>query len=150
MLATTRAAAVLPTLITLTVGAVACAGQDEQAAQHTSTPPTTSPPASTPSTPTASPSPSPSETVQLIEVEIKDGKVFPDPSRRVQVERGQTVRIILTSDQTDELHVHGYDLHRPVAAGGSVTVEFVADQSGQFEVEVHELARPLLFTLQVR
>ncbi|MCI0687819.1 MAG: cupredoxin domain-containing protein [Sporichthyaceae bacterium] len=86
----------------------------------------------------------------MIEVEIRDGQVSPSPATRVRVEHGDTVRIVLTSDRADELHVHGYDLEESVAAGGTATLEFSADQSGSFEVEAHELDPPLLFTLQVR
>jgi len=37
----------------------------------------------------------------------------------------------------------------PIGAGESITIEFVADQTGSFEVEVHELDPALLFTLLI-
>lgn len=100
------------------------------------------------STPSSSPSSSPSGT--SVEVTIADGKVTPDPSRKVKVATGDEVRISVTSDHADEVHVHGYDIEKEVSAGGTVTIDFTADIPGQFEVEVHHLSPPLLFTLVVK
>jgi len=69
--------------------------------------------------------------------------------RRVAVKRGERVRIQVESDQDDEVHVHGYDLKRPVGAGKPVTIEFAADLPGVYEVELEE-ARRKLFDLEVR
>lgn len=143
-----RAAAGLATLITLTVGAAACADDGGGAAPPT--PATTSAPATSNSPTTPPPAGTPVEDVVVVQVEIRDGRVHPSPDRRVRVEKGQTVRIELTSDQADEVHVHTYDLEVAVGAGGSATLEFEADIAGQFEVESHELDPGLLFTLQVR
>jgi hypothetical protein len=50
---------------------------------------------------------------------------------------GNTVRITVTSDEHDELHVHGYDLEAELMPGEPGTIEFVANQTGLFEVEGH-------------
>lgn len=68
---------------------------------------------------------------------IRDGKVRP-PTQRVKVTRGDTVRLELTSDVDDEVHVHGYEAEEALEAGRTTTVEFVADQAGLFEIETHE------------
>jgi hypothetical protein len=49
----------------------------------------------------------------------------------------------------DEIHVHGYDLKGQVPAGGVGTVQFVADQSGVFEVELESRGAQLA-QLEVR
>lgn len=49
---------------------------------------------------------------------------------------GDTVRIEVSSDVADEIHVHGYDISTDVEAGGKAKVEFVADIEGVFEVEL--------------
>jgi hypothetical protein len=49
---------------------------------------------------------------------------------------GSTVDFVVASDIADEVHVHGYDKTAEVAAGATVTVRFVADKLGVFEVEL--------------
>ena len=46
------------------------------------------------------------------------------------------VRFRVTSDIAEEVHVHGYDLHKDVAAGGTVTFNFPASISGVFVIEL--------------
>jgi hypothetical protein len=55
----------------------------------------------------------------------------------IEVERGDRVRFTVSSDQPDEVHVHGYDLERPVAPGAPARFSFTADADGIFEVELH-------------
>jgi hypothetical protein len=50
---------------------------------------------------------------------------------------GERVRFRVTSDIEGEVHVHGYDFEKPVAAGGSVKFDFPADLEGGFEIELH-------------
>ena len=54
---------------------------------------------------------------------------------------GDTVRIEVSSDVADEIHVHGYDISTDVEAGGKAKVEFVADIEGVFEVELESARR---------
>jgi hypothetical protein len=49
---------------------------------------------------------------------------------------GEQARFTVRSDVADEIHVHGYDLMKDVAAGGSVSFSFPADIEGIFEVEL--------------
>ena len=90
------------------------------------------------------------ETEQAVEVSVAvtDGKVEPKP-RRVEVAKDSQVRLIVTSDVDDELHVHGYEVEAELEAGRPTTVELVADQTGIFEVETHESELELL-QLEVR
>ncbi len=50
---------------------------------------------------------------------------------------GDTVDITVVSDVDDELHVHGYDLVFEINADVPITLDFVADVPGVFEVEIH-------------
>jgi plastocyanin len=86
--------------------------------------------------------------VQTIKVAVEGGKVVPS-AHREKVPQGDTVRLVVTTDTADEVHVHGYDLKQDVAAGKTGTLEFVADQSGVFEVEL-EAAALQLVQLEVR
>jgi uncharacterized protein YxeA len=45
------------------------------------------------------------------------------------------VTLNVTSDQTGEVHLHGYDIPINCTAGQVTTVKFKADKSGQFEIE---------------
>jgi hypothetical protein len=102
--------------------------------------PTTGGPAATGGAPTLTPTrsaPATPEPDALFEFEIVDGRASP-PLDRAPVARGSTVRIEVTSDQADEVHLHGYDLTADVGPGGAGVIEFTADQTGLFELETHE------------
>lgn len=113
------------------------------------------PPRSTPSpSPTASltttttPSPSPSPTALAIAVTVRSGKVETSEPI-VEVPLGARVRIEVTADVEDEVHVHSYDLKAPTKPGETVAIEFNADIPGSFEVELEE-RKLKLFELTVR
>jgi FtsP/CotA-like multicopper oxidase with cupredoxin domain len=55
---------------------------------------------------------------------------------KIEVEEGERVRFKVSSDVSDEVHVHGYDHIKNVAAGGSVKFNFKATISGSFEIEL--------------
>jgi len=86
--------------------------------------------------------------VKTITVRVADGKVTPKPGR-VSVARGETVRLVVTSDVADEVHVHAYDQEAPLTPGKPATLQFVASQPGLFEVETHHSGL-ILFQLLVR
>lgn len=65
------------------------------------------------------------------------GRTVRTPSRRVTVRRGRVVRIAVTSDTAEELHLHGYDRELEVKPGVPAELRFVADQPGVFEAELH-------------
>lgn len=68
--------------------------------------------------------------------EIRDGQRLSGPDR-VEAMQGQVLRIEVLSDRDDELHLHGYDRHQPVAAGIPAVLQFTATHSGRFELELH-------------
>lgn len=67
----------------------------------------------------------------------------------IDVAQGTELRLIINSDQPDELHVHGYDLSRELPAGQTVNLAFTAERSGRFAIELHA-AHNELTTLQVK
>jgi hypothetical protein len=97
----------------------------------------------TPSTPA-----SPPADAHVFEFEITDGRASP-PLERASVQHGETVRIVVTGDQPDEVHLHGYDLTTEVGPGRPGVIEFEAGQTGLFELETHETGLVLL-QLQVQ
>jgi hypothetical protein len=59
----------------------------------------------------------------------------------ITVKKGDRMRIVVTSpDTTDEVHLHGYDIKRELAAGGRVTFSFTATAEGIFEMELESSA----------
>jgi hypothetical protein len=50
--------------------------------------------------------------------------------------KGDTIRLTIRSNVADEIHIHGYDLHQTVTAGGSVTFQFKATIDGNFVIEL--------------
>lgn len=94
---------------------------------------------SPPSASTSSQSPK----APVVRVAIRDGKVNPRPSTH-RVARGETVRLVVSTDRADELHVHGYEKTARLPAGESTTVTLRADRPGRFEVETHDTGLRLL------
>jgi hypothetical protein len=90
----------------------------------------------------------PTDTAQVIALAVTAGTVG-GQTDRVVVELGSQVRIEVTADVPDEVHVHGYDLTVDTVPGQPVTVDFTADIPGVFEVELHDLEL-LLTRLQVQ
>jgi ABC-type glycerol-3-phosphate transport system substrate-binding protein len=57
---------------------------------------------------------------------------------RKTVDKGDRVVLVVKSDVADEIHLHGYDLSRDVAAGGTARLPFTAKLPGRFEVELEQ------------
>ena len=56
---------------------------------------------------------------------------------RIEASKGELVRIVVSSDARDEIHLHGYDISRRVAPGRPARFRFRAGIEGDFEVESH-------------
>ena len=56
----------------------------------------------------------------------------------VTFKKGGTVDLTVESDTADEVHFHGYDVHKDVKAGGSVHFKFPAKIDGKFVVELED------------
>ena len=87
-------------------------------------------------------------TVTTVKVAVTDGKVIP-ATHRVEVPRGDTVRLVVTTDTDDEVHVHGVNVEKETTAGTPTTLEFEVPDTGLYEVETHESGLQLL-QLEVR
>jgi hypothetical protein len=81
-------------------------------------------------------------TAQVIDLTVTGGKVS-GATGRVLVKLGSTVRMQVTADVTEEVHVHGYDLMKETVPGQPVTIEFTANIPGVFEVELEQSKLPL-------
>ena len=75
--------------------------------------------------------------VQRFSARIEGGSVV-GGIQRWQVAQGDDVRIVVRSDVDDEIHLHGYDIEKPVGPGKPATFAFGATIPGRFELESHE------------
>jgi ABC-type Fe3+-hydroxamate transport system substrate-binding protein len=56
---------------------------------------------------------------------------------RPTVAKGDKVVVVVRTDAGEEVHLHGYDIEKPVTPGTPVRIPFTADLPGRFELELH-------------
>jgi plastocyanin len=86
-------------------------------------------------TETEEPPPAPPEP-EVTRIRMRGGAVVGGP-QDIEVESGDTVRIVVASDAADEIHLHGYDITRNAAPGQPARFSFTAEAEGAFEIESH-------------
>jgi FtsP/CotA-like multicopper oxidase with cupredoxin domain len=69
-------------------------------------------------------------------IQIRGGTVV-GGAKTIEVSKGDTVRIVVSADAPDELHVHGYDITRSAGPGQPARFRFKANAEGAFEIESH-------------
>ena len=89
-----------------------------------------------------SPTPDKPPEPELTAIVIKDGKAV-GREQEIEANKGETVQFRVESDADHEIHLHGYDLSKDVAAGGQVAYKFTADIDGLFEIEIEDLKAPI-------
>ncbi|WP_035728182.1 hypothetical protein [Bradyrhizobium murdochi] len=60
----------------------------------------------------------------------------------VRVKQGDVVRLRWSTDRPIVVHLHGYDIERKIEPGTVSLMEFAANATGRFPVEVHGSAGP--------
>jgi hypothetical protein len=63
--------------------------------------------------------------------------------QKLNYTKGEQVRFRVNSDISDEIHVHGYDLHKNVRGGSSVGFSFPASIEGVFVIELEAKAEQI-------
>ena len=115
--------------------------EDETAAPTTTT--TTSTPTTTPTTTESSPDttttepPPPEEERTEVAVEFRDGQVV-GGVRRLEIERGDRVVVVVQSDVADHVHVHGIDILQDVVPGSPARLRFRPRTPGVIEIELED------------
>lgn len=66
------------------------------------------------------------------------------------VNQGERVQLSIRSDRVAELHLHGYDLQADLQPGEPLLLDFIADRSGRFELELHGTHHDALGALEVQ
>ncbi len=70
------------------------------------------------------------------DLKIDHGRV-PDDMRLIRVKEGDVVKLRWTTDQAVVLHLHGYDIEKPIAPGAVTELTFTAYATGRFSLHVH-------------
>jgi hypothetical protein len=106
---------------------------DEDEPEASPTVPTT---VATTTTATTTPPPPPPPPAR-VSIEIRDGLPV-GGIRRVTVARGRRVVLRVTSDVSDHVHVHGYDLMQDVGPGQPARIAFRATIPATVEAELED------------
>jgi FtsP/CotA-like multicopper oxidase with cupredoxin domain len=109
---------------------------NEQAAT-VAAPAATTPSAPAPTTSTAAPAPAAKPRPKVTTVRAVGLKPVGGITS-IKANKGDTVRFTVTSDQPENVHLHGYDVEKPVAPGKPARYVFKANIEGIFEVELEE------------
>jgi hypothetical protein len=114
----------------------ACGGDDEAGTgtttdTQTETTPTPPPPPELP--PPPPPPPKPTRVNVTVRGGLPEGGVV-----RESTDKGDRVVVLVRSDVSDHVHVHGYDIMRDVAPGSPARIAFRATIPGRFEIELED------------
>lgn len=140
-----RACALLALATALTAGC----GNDEPNATRTSTTADSNvAPSSTTATRAPSTSATPVDHTRTIELVYANAEVA-GGVRTETVGLGEKVRLRVTSDVAEEVHVHTYDVMADVAPGATVELELTATIPGRHEVEMEKKGKQVM-VLEVR
>ena len=69
--------------------------------------------------------------------------------KRPELEKGEKVVLVVRANAGESVHIHGYDVEKPVTPGKPVRIPLTAMIPGRFEVELHH-PDSLLAVLQVQ
>ncbi|HEX8003165.1 MAG TPA: hypothetical protein VF519_10770 [Mycobacteriales bacterium] len=123
----------------------ACGGDDPSPSASPSANGATTPVTTAPGTASATPSggpgcpiqPGPAAGTTVITATVTGKKV--DTARGTYpVKLGSNVRVAVTADTADEVHVHGYDKKQDTQPGCPTAIDLVANIAGTVEVELEE------------
>lgn len=73
----------------------------------------------------------------VFDLVVKDGKLASGQTV-IQVHQGEQVVLRISSNASDELHLHGYDLHAQITPQETAVLEFNANRTGRFTLELHK------------
>jgi hypothetical protein len=116
--------------------AVASPGGENDGEQAAQTTPTQTQTETAPEEAATEAEPAPPPEPAPTRISIKGGQVV-GGAKRIEAGSGETVRIVVSSDAPDELHLHGYDITMNAAPGQPARFQFKANLEGVFELESH-------------
>jgi ABC-type glycerol-3-phosphate transport system substrate-binding protein len=115
------------------IAMVGCGSNDSESASTdtTTTETTTTTATTTTTTTTTTEADKPTEVKVVVVDGAPQGGIV-----RATVNKDDQVLLVVTSDVADEIHLHGYDKAKDVAAGGTIRIPFKATIPGRFEAEL--------------
>jgi hypothetical protein len=123
----------IPVLVALVLALPLAGCGDDETTPTTTTEPTTTTTTTEPPTTTTTPPPGPTAVRVRVVGGVPEGGIV-----RETVSKGDRVVIVVTSDVSDHVHLHGYDIMRDVAPGQIARLPFRATVPGRFEVELED------------
>ena len=57
--------------------------------------------------------------------------------KRPTLDKGERVVLVVRADAGESVHMHGYDVEKPVTPGKPVRIPLTATIPGRFELELH-------------
>ena len=136
--------------LVLTTGVLAaCGGSDsaDTAASGAAAAATTAAAGTAPSAATTAPAAT-QVAPDVLTIKVVDEKPVGGVAK-LKVKKGDQIRFTVDSDSKQEVHLHGYDIEKPVTAGEPVRIPFTANLPGRFELELHH-PDALLAVIEVR
>jgi hypothetical protein len=87
--------------------------------------------------PPAPPPPATRPPVPTVRIAIRGGELV-GGLQQITVKRGGTVRLVVTSDVSDHVHVHGIDVFQDVAPGKPARFTLKPTIAGRYEIELED------------
>jgi FtsP/CotA-like multicopper oxidase with cupredoxin domain len=115
---------------------IAQPGDDDDSKQSSNTTQTQEPTGTGTETDTTAEQPAEPAEPPVTRINVKGGVIDGDV-KSIEVAKGDTVRIVVTSDVEDEIHLHGYDIEKEAGPGKPARFKFKATLEGAFELESH-------------
>ncbi|HET6601301.1 MAG TPA: hypothetical protein VFG57_05000 [Gaiella sp.] len=131
-----RPAVMLFALAASALALAGCGGGSSQADATTETTQATTPATTTTETITAETTTTSAPKPRTITVVVEAGRPR-GGIQRPTVDKGEKVVLVVRTDAGEEVHLHGYDIEKPVTPGTPVRISFTANLPGRFELELH-------------
>jgi ABC-type glycerol-3-phosphate transport system substrate-binding protein len=113
-----------------------CGGDSTNDAVTTTETTATAPPTTIDTTATTETATTPASEAKVITVNVV--KSVPKGGiQRPTVQKGDKVVLVVRTDSGEAVHLHGYNIEKPVVPGKPVRMPFTANIAGRFEVELH-------------
>ena len=62
-----------------------------------------------------------------------------EETKQIVVQKGDKVKLVISSLSPRKIHLHGYDIERTVPSNEEIYIEFEANATGRFQITSHEL-----------
>jgi len=83
-----------------------------------------------------------------VNLRIRGRKVI-NAEQTLRFTEGDEIRLLWSSDEAVDLHLHGYDLHAKAAPGADAVIAFRATTAGRFPISAHNFGHQTLIYLEI-